>query len=92
MHYKIHPKIITTIVNVYTEDSTTIKIGTTETNINIQNGIRQGCTGSTLLVKLITYLIIEELERNGTGFVNYLLNIKALYYADDALLLAHTMA
>ena len=92
IHYKIHPKIITTIVNVYTEDSTTIKIGTTETNINIQNGIRQGCTGSTLLFKLITYLIIDELERNGTGFVNYLLNIKALYYADDALLLAHTTA
>ena len=44
-----------------------------------------------MLFKLITYLIIEELERNGTGFENNLLNIKALYYADDALLLAHTM-
>lgn len=71
MHCKVLcPKVISSFVNICTEETTTVQIGTTETNIVIQNDIREGCTGSTILFKIISCLIIEELEKNYTGFVN----------------------
>ena len=54
MKYKVHPKIITAISNIYTDDKTIIKFGSVETEIKITSGIRRGCTGSTILFKLIT--------------------------------------
>ena len=36
-------------------------------------------------------MIIEELEKKGKGFQNPLFNIKALYYADDGLLLSQSI-
>lgn len=65
-------------------------MGEIETAIDIQSGIRQGCTGSTILFKIVTYQIMEELEERGTGFECDMFNIKTLYYADDGLLLAHS--
>lgn len=60
MHFKIHPKIITAITNIYTNDKTMVRMGELEKEINIQSGIRQGCTGSTVLFKFVTYLIMDE--------------------------------
>ena len=60
-------------------------------NINITNGIRQGCAGSTMLFKFITYMIISELNRRGTGYRDENINIKSLYFADDGLLLANSI-
>ena len=60
-------------------------------DINITSGIRQGCTGSTMLFKLITYTIISELNRRGTGYRDENVNIESLYFADDGLLLANSI-
>ena len=64
--------------------------GEPQLNIEVTNGIRQGCNGSTMLFTLITYQIIETLQTQIRGFRNGKFNIPAIFYADDGLLLAHT--
>ena len=91
MHYRIHPKIIDTIAKIYKNDFTEIQIGELRKNINITSGIRQGCTGSTMLFKLILYMIISELNRRGTGYRDENVNIESLYFADDGVLLANSI-
>ena len=54
--------------------------------INITSGIRQGCTGSTTLFKLLTYIITSKIEEKGKGFMNEMFKISALFYADDGML------
>ena len=61
--YKIHPNIIDNVSKIYQDDFTKIIIGENEENVNITSGIKQGCTGSTTLFKLITYEIIKESSR-----------------------------
>ena len=56
MQYRIQPKIIDTIAKIYQDDFTEIQICELRKTINITSGIRQGCTGSTMLFKLITYM------------------------------------
>lgn len=62
MHYKVHPKIIEIIVNIYCGDKTKVMMGHTENEMGITCGIRQGCTGSAILFELVTYMIINRLE------------------------------
>ena len=68
------------------EDSTKIQL---EKNKEIEkevvtSGIRQGCTASTVLFKLITYKIIEEMRKT-EGIKILGLKIACLFYADDGL-------
>ena len=63
--YKIHPNIIDIVSKVYQDDFTNLVFGEHEEKINITSGIKQGCTGSTTLFKLITYEIIKEMEKHG---------------------------
>ena len=73
---RIDSKIIDFIVRTYREDSTKIQLEKNkEIEIEVTSGIRQGCTASTVLFKLITYKIIEEIRT-------------CLFYADDGLILA----
>ena len=44
------------------------------------------CTGSTLLFKLITYVIMEKLEERERGHKNGLFTISSLFFADDGLI------
>ena len=61
---RIDSKIIDFIVRIYREDSTTIQLEKNkEIEIEVTSGIRQGCTASTVLFKLITYKIIEEMRK-----------------------------
>ena len=62
-------------------------------NIDITSGIRQGCTGSTTLFKVITYMymIINEINTRGTGYKDDIIQINSLYFADDGLLLANSI-
>ena len=91
MHNRVHPKIIYTIAKIYQNNFTEIQIGELRKNINITSIIRQGCTGSTMLFKLITYMMISELNRTGTGYRDENVNIESLYFADDGLLLANSI-
>ena len=89
--YKIHPQVIEAIAEVYKEDKTIIEIGNMKKEMKVSSGIRQGCTGSTTIFKLITYRIIKELEKKGQGFMNEFVEILALFFADDGLLVADTI-
>ena len=59
--------------------------------MEVTSGIKQGCTGSTTLFKLVTYQIIKGIQEGGKGFTNELVNIRVLFFADDALLLADSI-
>ncbi len=84
--YKIHPTLID-ITKIYKDDKTTITLpDSTETEVQIRSGIRQGCTGSTTLFKSITYIIMQELEQSKNGFSNKKFNTNSLFFADDGLL------
>lgn len=71
MKYNIHPKLINIIANIYSEDATNIYFnGTKQAEMEITNGIRQGCNGSTILFLIITFVIIERLEKENIGYEN----------------------
>ena len=70
------------------EDSTKIQLEKNkETEIEVTSGIRQGCTASTVLFKLITYKIIEEMRKTEGIKILGPKNTR-LFYADDGLILA----
>ena len=91
IRYKIHPNIIDIVAKIYQDDFTNIVVGDHEERIEITSGIRQGCTGSTTLFKLITYEIIKELERNGEALEIENTKINSLFFADDSLTMADTI-
>ena len=91
IRYKIHPNIIDIVAKIYQDDFTNIIVGDHEERIEITSGIRQGCTGSTTLFKLITYEIIKELERNGEALEIENTKINSLFFADDSLTMADTI-
>ena len=66
--YKVNPRIIEMIVQMYARDKTTITLGKMEETIEVTSGIRQGCSISTLLFKMVTYGIIKEMEENGEKY------------------------
>ncbi len=67
---------------VYCKDMTKIKMNKDkEIETNIINGIRQGCTVSTTLFKLITYMILDKLQKNGCGYRDYQVTINTLFFA-----------
>ena len=90
--YKIEPNIIECIKEIYTRDKTEITWSEGKNfEIKIQNGIRQGCTGSTTLFKLITYLIIKELEKTKMGYKDENLTLNTIFFADDGLQLSGSL-
>merc|ERR1711874_52378 len=60
--YKVNPKIIDIIVQMYENDRTTIHLGKVRKTIEVTCGITQGCSISTLQFKMVTFTIIEELK------------------------------
>ena len=88
--YKIHPNIIDIVSKVYQDDFTNLVFGEHEEKINITSGIKQGCTGSTTLFKLITYEIIKEMEKHGECLEIDGTTLNSLFFADDSLTMADT--
>ena len=59
--FHVHPQIIDIIAKLYTGDKTYLKLNEEiRKEIEITSGIKQGCTISTTLFKLVTYLIIKK--------------------------------
>ena len=84
---RIDSKIIDFIERIYREDSTKIRLEKNrETEIEETSGIRQG-TASTVLLKMITCKIIEEMRKT-VGIKILGLKITCVFYADDGLTLA----
>lgn len=86
--YKVHPKIINIVANIYKGDRTFVKLEERNTEIPITSGIRQGCTGSTTLFKMITYRIMQSLDKLNKGYRDTHFKISSLFFADDGLILA----
>ena len=86
--YKIEPKMINMIVELYKEDITKVKMGGREEWIEINSGIKQGCTASTAFFKMVTYEIIKKMEREGDMLEIDENNINSLFFADDSILIA----
>ena len=86
--YRINIRVIEMIVQLYSKDSTTIKLGGLEEKIRVTSGIRQGCCISTLLFKMITFKIIEELREKGVKYQVDKYNGNSVWLADDSTLIA----
>ena len=91
MYYRIHYKIIDAIATIYKNDYTEVVFGDVMKKIDVTSGIRLGCTGSSVLFKLITYMIMNELDQKGRGYKDENFALKSLFFADDALLLSHSL-
>merc|ERR1712120_96421 len=90
IEFKINPKIIDLIVQMYKEDHTVIKLGSMAEKIEVTGGIRQGCCISTLLFKLVTFKIIEKLRKEPLYKIRKF-NDNSVWLADDATLIAEDL-
>merc|ERR1711875_175500 len=75
------------IVQMYKDDHTVIKLGTMKEKVEVTSGIRQGCCISTLLFKLVTFKIIEELRKEKKYKIGKFED-NSIWLADDATLIA----
>ena len=87
----INPNIINLIANIYSNDSTVVMLGDIEEEMEVNSGIKQGCTASTTLFKLITYMIMKEIETKGETYMIDNQNISTLFFADDNLAMARSI-
>ena len=88
--YNIHSDIIHIVSEIYQGDTTISQIGDLEVEMQVTSGIKQECTCSTILFKLVTYVIIKEMNKSNYFFKNDFLRLGTLFYADDGLLLSNT--
>ena len=58
--------------------------------MEVSNGIWQGCTGSPQLFVMIVNMIIREILDSTVGYRDEALYIPALFFADDGLLMANS--
>ena len=91
VRYRIDPRIIDLVARIYSGDEVVIRWRDREERIRVTSGIRQGCTASTVFFKLITYIIIEELEGRGVVFEVDGIRINSLWYADDGIIVSNTV-
>ena len=88
---KIDPRIIQVIYNVYNEDVTKLILDREELDeIEVSNGIRQGCSCSALLFVIVTYKIIKEIQISKKGYRDQDFYIPCIFYADDGLILGRS--
>ena len=88
--FKINPLIIDLIVQMYEGDSTIIQLGRMRKKIEVTGGIRQGCCISTLLFKMVTFTIIDDLRKMEKYHIGEF-NDNSLWLADDATLIADSL-
>ena len=91
VNFKVNPQIIDLIVQMYEGDSTVIKLGKLKKEIEVTSGIRQGCCISTVLFKMITYTIIDDLRTKGKKYRVGEFFENSLWLADDAALIARNL-
>ena len=92
MEMKIDKKIIDIIAEIYTNDITNLYINDKKiVEMEVTSGIRQGCNGSTVFFLLITYGIIKNLQETNMGYIDNIIKIVALFFADDGLMMASTI-
>ena len=80
------------IVQMYEREKTTINLGKLKRTIDVTSGIRQGCSISTLLFKMVTFTIIEKLNKSVAAYETGAYKGNSLWLADDAVLIANSEA
>ena len=73
---------------MYEGDRTTIQLGKMRETIEVTGGIRQGCSISTLLFKLVTFTMIEDLRNQAEKYKIRKYEDNSLWLADDATIIA----
>ena len=92
MTYKIHPKVIDAVADIYQGDSTLVSLNDdTSEEVDVTSGIWQGSTGSTTLFKIVTYIITREKQKTTIGFRKEKFYIPILFFEDDGLILADSL-
>ena len=76
---------------MYEGDRTIIQLGRMRENIEVTGGIRQGCCISTLLFKMVTFTIIEDLREKAAKYEIREFEDNSLWLADDATIIAETI-
>ena len=89
-NYMINPHIINLVAKIYSNDKTILTMGEMEEETDVNSGIKQGCTASTTFFKLITYEIMNSIEKEGKKYEIEGLDISSLFFADDSLAMAKT--
>merc|ERR1711874_225234 len=84
--FKINPQVIDMIVQMYQNDNTVIKLGNMKKKVEVTSGIRQGCCISTLLFKMVSFKIIDELRVKKNYKIGKF-NDNSLWLADDPTLI-----
>ena len=69
---------------MYEGDRTTIQLGRMRETMEVTGGIRQGCSISTLLFKMVTFTMIEDLRNQAERYKVRKYNDNSLWLADDA--------
>merc|ERR1712240_698509 len=89
--YMMEPNIINLRAKIYSNDSTTVTIGDIEEEMDINSGIKQGCTASTTLFKIVTFKIMSSIELRGIEYEIEGQKITTLFFAVDSLAMARTL-
>ena len=91
MYYKCDPRVIEVIASMYVNDRTEVyREGELMGEVEVRNGIRQGCTGSPRLFVMVVSRIIERMISSGMGYEVWGMRVPVLFYADDGLLMARS--
>ena len=91
-YYKIDERIITAIAEIYTDDIVELQMGEDfKERVVASSGIRQGCTLSATLFKLLTYRIITEMNTETRGYKTASMEIRTLFFADDGLVINESL-
>ena len=87
---KINAAVVDLVARLYSEDRMELTLGEMKKEIRVNLGIKQGCPFSTTLFKIVTYMMIKELEKKGISYDVEGENISSLWFADDSMLFAKT--
>ena len=91
MYFKCDPRLIELLSRIYVGDRTRIyREGEEMGEMEVWNGIRQGCTVSPHLFVMVVGRIIERVLQSGLGWEVDGMRVPVLFYADDGLLMARS--
>ena len=76
---------------MYEGDSTIIQLGRMRENVEVTGGIRQRCCISTLLFKMVTFTMIDDLRNLAEKYKIGKFVDNSLWLADDATLIADSI-
>ena len=76
---------------MYEGDSTIIQLGRMKEKVEVTGGIRQGCCISTLLFKMVTFTMIDDLRNLAEKYKIGKFMDNSLWLADDATLIANSI-